>query len=375
MTGLARTDTSIVGHWWWTVDRWSLGAILVLIGIGIIMVMAASPPVALRNGADSFHFVNRHLLFILPALSVLLLTSLLSPEGVRRAGIGLFAIALALTALTLIIGSETKGAQRWLPLGSFKLQPSELLKPALAILTAWLLASYCERRHWIYPLAICLSFAAAVSVLALQPDFGMSVTIAAVWMSQIFLAGLPLLWILGLVGLAIGGLIAGYHFLNHVQMRVDSFLDPTAGDGYQVGMAKAALIGGGLWGRGPGEGVVKNSLPDAHADFIFAVAGEEFGAIAGLLIVGLFCFLVLRGLGRIRRGNDLFIALAAAGLLIQFALQAFINIGVNLAILPTKGTTLPFLSYGGSSLVAVALTMGMVLALTRRREHAAWGGP
>ena len=362
MNAAARLDGSVIGRWWLTVDRWLLGSLLTLVAVGAAMVFAASPAVAERLDYDRMHFAYRQLLLIPPAVAAMLAMSLLAPRGVLRAGAALFAIGLTLTALTFVMGTEVKGAQRWLALGSFSLQPSELLKPGFAVVTAALLAA---RRD---ALAAAL-LAPAIAVLVLQPDIGMAVTVAAVWFGQYALSGLPLFWVGAMLAGGAGALVAGYFRFPHMQSRIDRFLDSDAGDSYQIDLSLQAFSGGGVLGRGPAEGVVKENLPDAHADFVFAVAGEEFGLLACLLIAGVFAFIVLRGLARLSAESDAFVMIAGAGLVAHFGLQALINMAVTLRLAPTKGLTLPFVSYGGSSLFAVSLTAGMILALTRWRPR------
>lgn len=363
MNAVTRADGSLVGRWWLTVDRWLLAALLALVAVGAVMAFAASPAVAERLNYDRLHFVHRQLAFIPPAVAAMVAVSLLAPTGVARAGAALFALGLALTALTVVSGVEVKGARRWLDLGGLSLQPSELLKPGFAVVTAALFAA---RRDALAALAL----APALAVLVLQPDIGMALTVAAVWFAQYVLAGLPLVWVGALAAAGAGTLAAGYGYFPHVQSRIDRFLDPAAGDSYQIDLSLRAFSSGGLFGRGPAEGVVKENLPDAHADFVFAVAGEEFGLLACLLLVGVFAFVVLRGLVRLTEETDRFILLAGAGLIAHFGLQALINMAVALRLAPTKGLTLPFVSYGGSSLLAVAVTAGMILALTRWRPRA-----
>jgi cell division protein FtsW len=367
MTSFARTDTSIVSRWWWTVDRWMLAALGVLVFCGIILVMAASPAVAVRIGLDRFYLVRHHLVLLPIALAIVLGISLLNLRNLRRLAVISFAIALALTALTLVAGSEIKGATRWINLGGFSLQPSEFLKPCFAVVAAWLFAS----QHGRVPvpgnlIAIGL-YLMVVTLLLLQPDLGMTAVVSATWFAQFFLAGLPLLWVVALGAGGLVGLGGAYFAFAHVRERVDGFLDPAAGNNYQVDRSLEAFMNGGLIGRGPGEGTVKSVLPDAHSDFIFAVAGEEFGLLLCLLLVALFAFIVLRGFARLLHESNLFVLLATAGLLVGFGLQAVINMASTLHLMPTKGMTLPFISYGGSSLLALSLAMGMVLALTRRR--------
>jgi cell division protein FtsW len=276
--------------------------------------------------------------------------------------------AIAMVAATLVIGVEIKGARRWLSLpGLGSLQPSEFLKPCFAVVTAWLIAEgKVNRRHGATALAIVLFFGIA-ALMKGQPDIGMLLVIAAVFFAQFFVAGLNA-FVVGTIGaIGVAGAALAYTLFPHVQSRVHRFLDPASGDNFQVTVALEAFGHGGLLGRGPGEGRVKNVLPDAHADFVFAVAGEEFGLVVCLLILAIFAFVVVRGLIRLIGETDLFIVLASAGLLTQFGLQAFVNMASTLHLIPTKGMTLPFVSYGGSSVLAIALGMGMLLALTRRR--------
>jgi cell division protein FtsW len=363
----ARIDQSPVARWWWTVDRWSLGALAVLMGFGVVMSMAASPAVAERLGYAPLHFAERHLVTVPVALAILFGVSLLTPRSVRRLAFIGFAIATALLALTFVIGVEIKGARRWIYLPGLSLQPSEFVKPTFAIVAAWLFAQQKLQPRFPGHLISVALFLLLVLMLVKQPDLGMAVVVGLVWLAQLFMAGLRLYWVAAGTIAAAGGLVGAYMWLPHVTSRVNRFLDPAAGDSYQVNRSIEAFVNGGLWGRGPGEGKIKDVLPDAHADFVFAVAGEEFGVIVCIMLVGIFAFVVLRGFSRLLQEGNLFVLLSATGLLIQFGLQAVINMASTLHLIPTKGMTLPFLSYGGSSMLALALGMGMMLALTRRR--------
>ncbi|MBK18552.1 MAG: putative lipid II flippase FtsW [Rhodospirillaceae bacterium] len=367
MTAFTRTDTSLLGRWWWTIDHWTLAAVALLIGFGIIMTMAASPPVADRLGFDSFYFVQRQLIYLPIAIAALIGVSLMSPRGIRRFAVGLFVLSLLLLIATFFFGTEIKGARRWINISGLSLQPSEFIKPAFAVVTAWLFAIRGENGKETGKVAAIVLYGLVASLLLLQPDFGMTVVVSAVWFTQFFLAGLPLIWVAGFIALGIGGGVAAYFLLPHVASRVDRFIDPSSGDSYQVMRSMEAFMNGGVLGRGPGEGSVKSVLPDAHTDFVFAVAAEEFGLIACLIMVGLFAFVVLRGFSRVIKETNFFILLAVTGLLVQFGLQALVNMASTLHLMPTKGMTLPFISYGGSSLVSIALCIGMVLSLTRRR--------
>ena len=369
MIALARTDTSLLGRWWWTVDRWLITCLLLIIAMGAILVLAASPSVAERIGLDAYHFVRRQFIILPLALTVMFAVSLLSPLQVRRlAAIG-FLGCVVLLALTPLVGAEIKGARRWVSLAGMSLQVSEFVKPCLAVISAWMFAEWRRRPEFPgHAVAIAL-YTAVVGLLLLQPDFGQSVLITLVFIGQFFLAGLPVAWLLATGALGLAGLVGAYFLFPHVTSRVNRFLDPTSGDTYQVDRSLEAFINGGFLGTGPGEGEIKQLLPDAHADFIFSVAGEEFGAITCLLIIVLFGFVVLRGFSRLFADGSLFVLLAGAGLLMQFGLQALVHMASALQLAPAKGMTLPFISYGGSSLIALALAMGMALALTRRRVH------
>jgi cell division protein FtsW len=331
------------------------------------MSLAASPPVAERIGYDGLHFVRRHLAMLPLALGLMFAVSLQPPRTIRRIAVIGFAISLVLLALTFVIGVEIKGARRWINFPGLSLQPSEFVKPTFAVVAAWLFSEQKLRPRFPGNL-ICLAlFLVVVAILIKQPDIGMAAVVAAVWFAQFFMAGMRLYWVAGGALAGLGGVVGAYLYLPHVRVRVDHFLDPSTGDSYQVNRSIEAFANGGLWGRGPGEGTVKDVLPDAHADFVFAVAGEEFGVVVCLAIVALFAFIVLRGFSRMSQEGSLFVLLAATGLLVQFGLQAAINMASSLHLIPTKGMTLPFLSYGGSSMLALGLGMGMMLALTRRR--------
>jgi len=364
---LTRTDTSVLSRWWWTVDKWTLFLLCSLIGVGLLMTSAASPAVAERLGLPPMHFVVRQALFIPPALLILFMTSMLTPKQVRRAAVIVFLVAIALLAATLVVGTEIKGARRWMSVAGVSIQVSEFVKPAFAVTAAWMFAA--RRLGDAIPgnVIATLLLLVVISLLLSQPDVGQTAVIVIMWMSQLFLAGLPMIWVAILVSLGVGGLATAYFVFPHVASRVDRFLNPESGDNFQVDRALEAFMNGGMFGTGPGSGTVKTHLPDAHADFVFAVLGEEFGLFACLLLVIVFGFIVVRGFLRAFQDSDFFIILATTGLLVQFALQALINMASAVNLIPPKGMTLPFVSYGGSSVLAIAFGMGMVLALTRRR--------
>ena len=370
-----RTDNSIVSRWWWTVDRWLLSAIILLMAAGVLFAMAASPPKALGLGLPAFHFVMRQLYFIPLALALLIGFSLLTPVTTRRVAIVLFGFFYLCTLSTLVFAPEIKGSQRWLFLGGMAIQPSEFLKPMFIVTSAWMFAQT-KRKEGFPGTAIAILLCCIVmGTLLLQPDFGQTILTFVVWGAIFFLAGLPMFMICVLAVCGVAAVIGAYLLLPHVASRIDRFLDPASGDSYQVNTAMDAFTAGGFFGRGPGEGVVKRILPDAHTDFIFAVIGEEFGLIACLIIVMVFAFVVMRGFLKVMREEDPFLFLASAGLTLLFGLQAIINICVNIQLMPAKGMTLPFVSYGGSSLLSMAMTMGMLLCFTRRNHYGSMGRP
>jgi cell division protein FtsW len=366
---VTRADRGLFAEWWWTVDRYLLLAVLVLMAGGIVLSFAASPPVAERLNIDSYHFVQRQAFFAVPAVLVLLGISLLSPAQVRLTAVAVFLFAFLLTVATLFFGAEVKGSTRWISFLGISLQPSEFLKPAFVILVAALFAEGAKRPEVPGKPLAALLLAMVLAPLVAQPDFGQAMLVAIVWGALFFLAGLSWFLTVFLAGLGAAGLIGAYFLLPHVAGRINRFLNPDAHDNFQVETAIESFVSGGWLGRGPGEGTVKLILPDSHTDFVFAVTAEEFGILAcGLIVLG-FAFVVIRGLRHAEREHDMFVRLATSGLLVLFGVQACINMAVNLHLIPAKGMTLPFISYGGSSLIAVALGMGFVLALTRRRPR------
>ncbi len=367
---ISRAQRTLFSEWWWTVDRLLLGALVALVLIGIVLLLAASPPVAIRLGVDPFHFVNRQALYLFPALAVLGATSLLSPRHVRRAAVVVFCGSLVLVLATLAIGAEIKGAQCWINLFGVSLQPSEFLKPAFVVLAAWLFAESARRPEMPTTVLAFVLLGATVFPLLLQPDFGQSVLLVLIWCTLFFLSGLAWKWVFGLAAMAAGLVFAAYQLIPHVANRIQRFIDPSSGDTFQIDTAIESFVRGGWLGRGPGEGTVKRILPDGHADFVFAVAAEEFGIVLCLFVVGLFAFVVLRALFHAQGNQDPFARLAISGLAALFGLQSSIAMAVNLHLMPAKGMTLPFISYGGSSLISLAFGMGMLVALTRRRPPA-----
>jgi cell division protein FtsW len=366
---ISREQRTPLSEWWWTVDRLLLAAITALILGGIILSLAASPPVATRIGLDPFHFFNRHVLFLLPSFIVLIGVSFLSPRQIRRAALIVFAISMILIVATLLFGPEVKGSRRWITLLGLNIQASESAKPAFVILAAWLFAESARRPEMpatSMALALLMSL---VSLLVMEPDFGQTMLILMVWGALFFIAGMRIVWVFGLAGAAAAGLFSAYLLVPHVAGRIKRFMDPASGDTFQVDTAMEAFANGGWFGLGPGEGIAKRSLPDSHTDFVFAVGAEEFGIILCLALLALFAFIVIRALSRAYATEDLFSRFAASGLAILFGVQAAINMSVNLHLIPAKGMTLPFISYGGSSMVSLAYSVGMLLALTRLRPR------
>ena len=361
----------ILPRWWRTVDRWSIFAIFTLFAIGILLGFAASVPLAERNHVGAFYYVQRQLLFGGLALAVMLVISLLSPRQVRRLGVIGFALAFVALALLPLLGTDYgKGAVRWYSLGFASFQPAEFLKPGFVIVSAWLISAAQDiggppgKSYSLVLTIIIMGF------LVFQPDFGQASLIFGVWAVMYFVSGAPMM-LLSVLGLGIlGSGMLAYRGSEHFARRIDGYLSAEIDPNTQIGYAAKAISEGGFFGVGVGEGQVKWSLPDAHTDFIIAVAAEEYGLVLVLVILALFTLVVLRALMRLMHERDPFARLAGAGLVCIFAMQALVNTGVAARLLPAKGMTLPFISYGGSSLIATGITLGMLLALTRRRPQA-----
>ncbi len=364
---ISREQRTPLSEWWWTVDRLLLAAVMALIIAGVILSLAASPPVAARIGLDPFHFFNRHVLFLVPSIIVMIGISFLSPKHIRRSALIVFALSIVLIVATLMFGPEVKGAKRWITILGVNIQASEAAKPSFVVLVAWLFSESARRPEMPATSMALGLLMMLVALLVMEPDFGQTMLVLAVWGTLFFLAGMRMIWVFGLVGVSAVGLFSAYLLVPHVAGRIQRFMNPASGDTFQVDLAMESFMHGGWFGQGPGEGTVKRLLPDSHTDFVFAVAAEEFGIILCLALLALFAFIVLRSLSRAYTTEDLFSRFATAGLAIMFGTQAAINIAVNLHLIPAKGMTLPFISYGGSSMISLAYGVGMLLALTRQR--------
>ena len=366
----ARTDTSRWAQWWWTTDRWLLGATAALITLGVLLQFGTSPAAAARLGiASPFHFALRQCVFAVVGAAIVLATSLLRPKGVRRVAFFVYLAAILAMLALPFLGHNAKGATRWVEFAGFALQPSEFMKPALLVLVAWMFAEAQKGDVPGVSIAFCL-YAAAVVLLLLEPDIGQTALITAAFGAAFWVAGVPISWIMGMGATAIVGLGSTYWIFPHVANRLHLFLAAKPSEPGQVERAAQAIAAGRGFGRGPGEGIMKVQIPDMHTDFAYSAAAEEYGLWLSLLLIALFALLVIRGLYRAMKISDPFEQVAAAGLFAMVGMQAFINIVVNLGLVPTKGMTLPFISYGGSSMLAMSLTMGMALALTRRQPGA-----
>ena len=365
----SRARKTHIGEWWWTVDRQLLASLVLLLLCGAALSFAASPPVAERLGLSSWHFISRHLMFAPIALVVLIGSSFLPPRWARISALFVLVGGLVLLLATLGFGVEVKGARRWISLFGQSVQPSEFIKPAFAVIAAWLFSEKITRGDVPGGYLATIILVLIVIPLLLQPDIGQTVLVLATWSALLFLSGISWWVISALMGMAIGLGVGAYFFFPHVAKRIDTFINPEVGSSYQIEKALQSLLEGGWFGRGPGEAVAKRYLPDAHADFVFSAAAGEFGILFCLGLVGLIAFIVIRALGDSQMQSNLFARLAASALAIQFGLQSGINLAVNLNMLPPKGMTLPFVSYGGTSMIAIAYGMGLMLALTRKKPE------
>jgi cell division protein FtsW len=368
----SRNDSGIVAQWFWTVDRGLLLAALVLMATGVALSFASSPAAILADESitDPFHYSWRMMVWAGGGATVMFIMSLMSPKGVRRVAVLTLLGGIVVMAALPFIGNEVKGAARWVNLGPFSLQPSEFVKPSLIVFAAWMFAEG-QKGQGVPGVSIAFGFwALVVGLLLIQPDIGQTLLTTATFMAVFFMAGVPLKWMAALAAAGAGGLVSLYFTFGHMRDRLSRFTNPETTDTHQIDRASEAIRAGGLFGRGVGEGVMKRHVPDLHTDFIYSVGAEEFGLMLSLTMIGLYAFIIVRGLRRAMKLNDPFEQTAAAGLFTLIGLQACINVAVNLNLIPTKGMTLPFISYGGSSMLAMGLTMGFALALTRRRPGA-----
>lgn len=373
----SRERKTPIAEWWWTIDKELLAGLILLLMVGMVLSFAASPPVAERLGLGPWHFIIRHGLFTIPALGVLIGTSFLSQRAARISAIAVFALSIILLWLTLRFGVEVKGAKRWISAFGQTIQPSEFVKPAFAVIGAWLFAESMKHKGMPARTLATLVMLIIIGGLLLQPDIGQTALVLATWAALLFLSGISWFVIFGLIVAGVGMLFGAYMFFPHFAKRIDTFINPEGGNTYQVDKALNSLLEGGWFGRGPGESIAKKFIPDAHADYVFSAAAGEFGILFSLCLVALIAFIVIRALIGAQRQTSLFARLAASTLAIQFGLQCAINLAVNLNLIPPKGMTLPFVSYGGTSMIAIAFGMGLMLALTRKKpeERLATGLP
>jgi cell division protein FtsW len=374
----SRAEKTPIAEWWWSIDRELLGALILLLTCGMVLSFAASPPVAERIGLSPWFFIIRHAMFCGLALPVLVATSLLSHRQARVGALIALGVSVVLLWATLKLGTEVKGARRWITLAGQSIQPSEFVKPAFAVLGAWLFSESMIHRNVPGKILATLIMLVIVCGLLLQPDIGQTALVLATWAVLLFLSGISWFIIFGLAGVAAVLLFGAYMFFPHFSRRIDTFLNPDGGGNtYQIDRALQSLLEGGWFGRGPGESIAKKLIPDAHADYVFSAAAGEFGILFCMVLVGLIGFIVIRAMLGAQRQSSLFARLAASTLAIQFAMQSGINLAVNLNLVPPKGMTLPFVSYGGTSMIAIAFGMGLMLAFTRTKpeERLATGLP
>ncbi|UYO00773.1 MAG: cell division protein FtsW [Devosia sp.] len=373
----SRDKKTPVAEWWWSIDRELLSALILLLACGMVLSFGASPPVAERIGLNEWYFVIRHAMFCLLAIPVMLVTSLLTHRQARFAALGTLIVMLVLLWATLRFGTEVKGARRWISIVGWSVQPTEFVKPAFAVIGAWLFSEFMIHRNVPGRIIATLLMFSIVGALLLQPDLGQTALVMATWAVLLFFSGISWWIIIGMGGAAGALLFGAYTFFPHFARRIDSFVNPEDGNTYQVDRALQSLMEGGWFGRGPGESMANRLIPDAHADFVFSAAAGEFGILFCMALVALIGFICIRAMLAAQRQTSLFARLAASTIAVQFAMQSGINLAVNLNLIPAKGMTLPFVSYGGTSMLAVAFGMGLMLALTRTKpeERMATGLP
>ena len=362
---IARSDRSNIALWWWTIDRLLLTSFFILIIFGVLLVMASSQHLAESLNISSHHFTLRHIFFGILSIPIIIFFSILNERQTKiLCIIGLF-ISICLLFLILIEGEKIKGAQRWLYIGNFSFQPSEVCKPFYVIFNAWILSLWIQKTKfpgWIWSISSIILISI---LLLLQPDIGMTIVMIFTWGFQLFITGIPLIIIICLILAFPIFMILAYNHFNHVKIRIDNFLD---GKTHQIAKSLQSFESGGFWGKGPGEGFYKKSLPDAHSDFVFAVAAEEYGAFICCFIIVIYGLIIFRSFLLTLKNNSLFFILSVSGLAFQLGFQSLIHMASNTDLIPTKGMTLPFLSYGGSSILASAITAGILLSLTKKNH-------
>jgi len=358
------TKSNILRHWWRLIDQQSVIAYCILVGFSLLLVTTTSSSIAKKIGVSDNYFSSRQVIYLVTGSILVMALSILDVKWIKRIGIIGFLFSIFMLILTKFLGYEVKGATRWIRIAGFSYQPSEFIKPFFSVVVGWLLSLKYEDNFPGFTISLVL-YVIVAALLATQPDVGMLILVTAIFAIQLFVSGLPLIWIFVSSVVSGFGFLAAYYFLPHVATRINDFIDPEKNENYQVTKSILAFSEGGLYGKGPGEGSVKQSLPDAHTDFIFSVAGEELGAITCVVLIFTFAFITISSFIKIQNQKDPFIQFTAIGLIAQFGLQSFINIGVTMNLLPTKGMTLPFVSYGGSSTLAISMAVGMLLALTK----------
>jgi len=363
-----RRNLNIIKKWWIDIDKVNFLIVIGIIVFGLMMTATASPAISKKIDVDKFFFLKKQLVFAFIAISLMIGISFLNQGRIKLFCLGGLCVSILLLILVLIFGSEAKGAKRWISLAGFTLQPSEFTKTFFIIANAFILQRlHFEKWQFKYGISAAL-YVVIAALLILQPDFGMTLTFSVLWAAQLFAYGIPLFFVGAIICLGIVGGLGAYLALPHVEDRINRFLD-SGEKNYQAERSIDAFVNGSFFGTGPGNGVVKKFIPDAHTDFIFAVVGEEYGIISCAILVVIFAYLITRIVKRALDEENLFVYLALCGLLMQFTMQVIVNVGVSLRLLPTKGMTLPFISYGGSSMIAMGICFGLILAFTKRKYH------
>jgi|AP95_1055475.scaffolds.fasta_scaffold15094_2 cell division protein FtsW len=352
-------------NWWRSIDRKIFITTIILIFIGCLISFGATPSIAIKYGLEPYYFVKKHLIFTPVAFFFIFFTSLFSKVGIKRFFLFIFLISIFFIFYSFFIGIESKGSIRWVYFFGYSFQPSEFLKVSFIIICAWIFSSKNQLKVINNQIFSFILYLFVSGLILYQPDFSMFIIISSVYFGQLFINGLKWKWVIACSFFFSFVFFVTYFLLSNVKIRIDNFFDPSTGDNYQISKSLQAIKEGGLFGKGTGMGTVKDNLPDAHTDFIFSVIAEEFGLISCLFVIIFFIYLIFKIYKRVKNEKYLFVILSVSGLVIQLGSQIFVNIGSTIGLIPTTGTTLPFISYGGSSMISTALNIGVILALTR----------